>query len=439
MTYIQKFTLGIIFTILSINMLGCSGGETTVSNGPATIQISPALAFDFGTVTEGNMASPLEVIITNIGSQRLDVSNISISDTVSFQLDTMSGTNTCTFSPALPAGESCNIEVTFTPGQFNPSPTVLATTLTINSNDPSTPNKTLDLTGTSEQVSTVLNALNVTINQVDTATCSDVVAYVSVTDQSNFPVEGLQTADFTITEGVTNLGSPTSADTVDIVTEPISIAIVMDNSSSMQDIDIAEMNEAAIDVVGKLAVDDQAEIIKFDKTVSVVQSFTTDNNLLITAINTPFVGSGTALYEALQQAVLDTESQPTERKAVIIITDGADTSSTTATLTDVINAAQAKGIPIFVIALGNFDQNIIDNVLTPLANDTSGELYEAEVAQNFSTIIEQQLTKVLFVDQYILNYASVSTGGTVDLTIDVSDSSRGLSGTSGIKQIPSCP
>ena len=61
MTYIQKFTLSIIFTFLSINMLGCSDGKTTVSPTPPTIQISPALDFDFdfGTITEGNMEHPM--------------------------------------------------------------------------------------------------------------------------------------------------------------------------------------------------------------------------------------------------------------------------------------------------------------------------------------------------------------------------------------------
>ena len=151
------------------------------------------------------------------------------------------------------------------------------------------------------------------------------------------------------------------------------------------------------------------------------------------------VGSGgTALYDAVQIAITDTKDQLTERKAVIVITDGKDKDSATATLGDVINDAQAEGIPIFVIALGDFDQTTIDTVLKPMADDTSGELYEADVAQNFSTIIEQQLTEVLFADQYILNFVSGSGGsGTVDLTIDV-DNSGGLTGTD-LKTVTSCP
>ena len=415
-------------------MLGCSDGKTTVSPTPPTIQISPALDFDFdfGTITEGNMASPLEVVITNVGSQELTVSDIVLSDTDNFQLVTINGTTPCTTTnPRLFTGESCTVEISFTP-QSN---TALATTLTITSDDPNATNKLLNLAGTSEQVDP---NLTVTINQVDTTDTCDVTAYVSVTDQSNFPVEDLSAADFTITEGVTPIGSPTSADIVDLVTKPISIAVVMDNSPSMSDTDIAAMNQAALDVVLELKTGDEVEIIKFAPLVSVVQTFTSDVNLLTAAINTPHFGDGTALYDAIDQAILDTKNQVTERKAIIIITDGEDNSSVTATLNRIIDDAKAEGIPIFVIALGNFDQSIIDTVLEPIATGTSGVFYEADVAQNFSTIIKQQLTEILFVDQYILNYTSGSSGtGTVDLTIDV-DNSAGLTGT-GNKLVPSCP
>jgi len=429
MTYIQKFTLGIIFTFFSINMLGCSGGgSTTVSKSPPTIQLSPALDFDFGIVTEGNMASPLEVVITNVGEQQLDISSISITDTLNFKLDPNSGANPCiNLSTALPAGDNCTVEITFTPNTF---PAALSTELAVNSGN--APNKTLILDGTSEQVS---NALTVTINQVETATC-DVTAYVSVTDQRNFPVEDLSAADFTITEGGINIGSPISSDIVDIVTKPISIAIVMDNSGSMQPIDVTEMNKAATEVIGKLADTDEAEIIKFDKSVFVVEGFTTDKALLTAAIDSPFDGSGTALYDAIQKAITDTKSQLTERKAIILITDGADDGkSSTATLNGVIGDAKAEGIPIFVIALGNFDQTILDDVLEPIASDTSGELYEADVAQNFSTIIEQKLTEVLFVDQYVLNYTS---GGTTNLTIDIDVGNSGVTTGTDSKSVTSC-
>jgi len=433
MTNIQKFTLGIIFTIFSISMLGCSDSKTTVSPTPQTIQISSASNFNFGSVTENSIASPLEVIITNIGSEELNVSKIFILDTGNFKLNPNSGTNYCnTTNQRLFTDESCTIEITFNPAEFTTPPTELTTTLTINSNDPNNAIEILNIAGTSAKVS----ELNVTINQVDTATCN-AVANVSVTDQENFPVEVLKTADFTITESAgTGVNTPTSS-TLGNVTEPISIAIVMDNSSSMSDTDIDAMNQAALGVIDQLnPITDHAEIIKFDATILLKQTFTNDKDLLRTAINTQFDGSGTALYDTLLVAISDTAAT-SGRQAIIVITDGANSTQTNATVNDIINDAQATGIPIYVIALGNIDPKDITDVMGPIATDTSGQLYEADVAQNFTTIIEQKLTKVLFTE-YILKYASGTTGigGNINLTIDVS--TGGLSGSDST-QVPSCP
>ena len=156
--------LGIL--ILSpITFIGCGGGggggdddgggETTTPS----IQVSPSDFFDFGTVTLGNTPAPLEVKVTNDGTERLDISSISLSDSVNFSLNLNGGSNPCaTASPALPVGESCTIEVSFRPTQTDD----FAATLEIASNDPDTPNFQLDLSGKSEQVET----LNVKINQV---------------------------------------------------------------------------------------------------------------------------------------------------------------------------------------------------------------------------------------------------------------------------------
>lgn len=436
MTKIQKLTLAIIFTFLSITILGCSDGKTTISSSPPTIQISPTSTFNFGTITEGNMASPLEVIITNIGSEELNVSKISISDIGNFKLNSNSGTNYCnTTDQRLFTDESCTIEITFTPEQLNTFSADLATTLEIISNDPNTPNKFLNLAGTSEQVS---SKLNVTINQVETATCPNVVAYVSVTDQSNFPVEGLLPANFTVKENGAEVGVPPTGSTVGNVTEPISIAVVMDHSSSMSDSDIIEMNEAASVVIDQLKPTDQAEIIKFDAAILLKQSFTSDKDLLRAAIDTQFFdGSGTALYDTLIVAIDDTATV-SGRKAIIVITDGANSGEPIASVSDITDNAQAVSIPIFVIALGNINPGVITDVMEPIANNTSGALYQADVAQNFRTIIEQQLTKVLFTDQYILNYTSGSSGSGTDVNLTIDASNSGGSGTNS-KLITSCP
>lgn len=428
MKNLQQIAHGILFAFFSIAISGCSEiSDFEIVAPPPAVQISPLTNFDFGMITEGNMASPLEILITNIGTTRLDVSSIALSDATNFQLNTMTGTKPCgTLSPVLLKGESCTIEIAFQAVQTG----TLTATIDITSNDPNSP-KQLTLTGTSEPVDI---SLNVTINQVELAACPQVTAFVSVTDQGNFPIEGLLAADFTITEDSTPVGIPTDSSFVGEVTEPISIALVMDNSSSMQDIDIAEMDKAAIKIIEQLSPLDEAEIIKFDRLVYLEQAFTSDKALLIAAINTVRDSSGTALYDAVQDAVDHTANQISNRKAVIVITDGNDNDST-ASLNGIIANAETKGIPVFVVALGN---NINISALQMIAAGTSGEFYEADVAQNFRTILQQQVSEVLFTDQYILSYDSSSTGGSVvNLTIDATMLGGFTGGDS--RQIMLCP
>lgn len=429
MIRIQWLVYGFLFILFSTGLSGCSDAETNVTVGspPPSLQTSPAIDYKFGTVTVGNLASPLEVLISNNGTQRLDISSISLSDTINFQLDMMNGTDPClTASPALAAGESCTIEIAFQPTQTGD----FTATLDITSNDPDAL-KQIPLIAASEPVNT---SLNVTINQVELAACPEVVAYVSVTDHADFPVEGLLVADFTITEGGAPVGMPADTSFVGEVTEPISIALVMDNSTSMEDIDIAEMDRSALNIIGQLSPLDEVEIIKFDEQVYIEQEFTSDQDLLIAAINQVRDSAGTALYDALQKAVDDTASQTSKRKAVIVITDGNDNSST-AGVNDIIANTETKGIPVFVIALGN---NINIAPLQMITTGSSGEFYEADVAQNLRTILQQQLTEVLFTDQYILSYISSSTGGAVsDLTVDAT-MTGGFSGTDS-RQIMLCP
>lgn len=426
-----RYSTILLFSLVSFALASCSGSGSnntvTGNNAVPKLVISPQSAFNYGAITEGNSASPLEVTLTNNGNRRLDVSSIMLSDMTNYQLNTSTGANSCgTASPAIDAGSSCTVEINFNPTQTGTFPS----TVEITSNDSDSPHQ-LSITGTSEAVAPVMN---VTINQVDLATCPTVTAFVSVTDQNSFPIDGLTINDFTVLEDNASVGSLSDTDQVDVVTKPISIALVMDYSSSMTDIDEAEMESSAIDIVNRLAVDDEVEIIKFDKTVHIEQTFTTNKTDLVTAINSDLNNTGTALYDAIQQAVDDTVLRSNDRKAVIVITDGNDNNSTE-TLNDIIADASSKVIPVFVVALGN-NIDLVD--LGMITSGTSAELYESDVAQNLDTIIEQQLSEVLFTDQYVLVYTSLNTGSGTH-TLEVQATKTGGFSGSDSRVITQCP
>jgi Mg-chelatase subunit ChlD len=72
-------------------------------------------------------------------------------------------------------------------------------------------------------------------------------------------------------------------------------------------------------------------VIGFDKTVTLSQDFTEDLRLLQRSVDTlelgPSMNGGTSLYDALYLAALDKLRNEAGRKAVILISDGDDTTS----------------------------------------------------------------------------------------------------------------
>jgi hypothetical protein len=409
-----------LFLLLAI-MTGCGGGGGGTSGG-STSQGSPSLqvlpsSFDFGTATTNNSPAPLEVTVKNNGTAALRVSGITLSDLSNFALTTNGGRRPCaSASPTIAAADYCTFEVSFQPA----SSAAFSANLRIVSNDATTPQLTLALSGVSEPVAT----LSVRINQIETSCpASDLVtAYVSVIDQGGYPLPNLVQSSFSVDEGGTN--RPLLSSTyVEVAYESIAIAGVMDYSGTMTDqpVAIADMESGFQDLFNGLRTGDLGEVIKFDSEVAVIQAFTSVKAALLTAVTTPFdQGRYTKLYDAAYKAVDDTALQTSPRRAVVITTDGTDEGPSTKSLNDVINNAVAKGVPIFTIGIGS---NINTAVLQQMANDTGGQFFQALTSQNLATIY-QQLTSVLYQKQYILtfNQSQLGAGVTANLRITATSS-----------------
>jgi Ca-activated chloride channel family protein len=426
----------ILFLMPPIVFLGCSGVVSSSSSGsnPTTstspsIQVLPSV-YDFGSVTPGNSPAPLEVEIINNGSAELIVSDIALSDLLHFDLDLSGGSDPCdTATLTIAEEESCTLEVAFRP-QSSDS---FSTTLNISSNDPNTSVLSVPISGSQEEVL----ELNVKINQVETdelCPTATVTAYVSVTDQGGYPVIGLSAIDFKVTEDTTDMGNPGDVSFVEEVTSPISVALVMDYSASITDIEDAvdDMEESTASFISQLGANDEAEIVKFDSEFEVVQDWTSDKDLLTAAIYAPWNRGGlTVLFDAVWKAVDDTASRQKDRKAVIVITDATyDVSEKS--LGNVIHHANDNNVPIFTVGLGDADISILQR----MADDTGGQFYEATTSDNLRTTYNQ-VAEVLLKDQYILTYISgLGIGATGDLKIKATSGAIEREDT---KEITPCP
>lgn len=145
---------------------------------------------------------------------------------------------------------------------------------------------------------------------------------VSVLDREGRFVSGLQQKDFQIYEN----GIAQKVDYFQSVEQPFTVILMIDVSPSTA-YRIDEIHEAAISFVNQLRPNDKVMVLAFDERVHILSEPTNNRNQLRNAIYRAQFGDGTSLYEAVDFAINRELSRIQGRKAVVLFTDGVDTTS----------------------------------------------------------------------------------------------------------------
>jgi Ca-activated chloride channel family protein len=168
----------------------------------------------------------------------------------------------------------------------------------------------------------------------------------TVTDRTGRFVAGLRQSDFTVyDDGVRQEITHFSNERV-----PVSLGIAIDTSGSMA----GERMAAAREALDRLLLDllqpeDEVFVIRFSATPQLVQPWTTDHRETSRRIGRISPAGGTALYDAVADAIPLVQTGQHRKKALLIISDGNDTSSRTSTreLTRLIRESE-----VLVYAIG---------------------------------------------------------------------------------------
>ncbi len=145
---------------------------------------------------------------------------------------------------------------------------------------------------------------------------------VSVLDRDGRFITGLLQKDFQIFEN----GIQQKVEYFQSVEQPFTVILLIDVSPSTQ-FQIEEIHEAAITFINQLRRDDKVQVISFDERVRILSPVTNDRRVLRDAILRTEFGDGTSLYEAVDFVVQRQLKQIQGRKAVVLFTDGVDTTS----------------------------------------------------------------------------------------------------------------
>jgi hypothetical protein len=174
---------------------------------------------------------------------------------------------------------------------------------------------------------------------------------------------------------------------------PISVGLVFDASDSMMGEGNAGAKQGGLQFVENMdSFVDEACVVQFNSDVIIWQYMTTDTVLLKKAVNRlPAVGA-TALWDGIYSGLLLTQTQGSNQcRAVIVLTDGADNSSSR-NLQEVIAYAVAHNIRVFPIGYGD---DIREDQLSHLAQITGGNYYQTPDSSGLSGIY-REISTVLY-------------------------------------------
>jgi len=178
-----------------------------------------------------------------------------------------------------------------------------------------------------------------------------VVLNVTVTDKSGQYIRALKSTDFKVYED----GIEVPANTIvsfGFQDTPYAAVVLLDSSGSMEN-RFTLARSAAIRFLDGLREEDVAAVYRFDSTVERVQEFSGGRDLAPTAYAIRAKGM-TTLNDAIVQASKVLAERPETRKAIVILSDGMDTSSK-ATSNKAVESALAIGASIFAVDMAAID------------------------------------------------------------------------------------
>lgn len=234
---------------------------------------------------------------------------------------------------------------------------------------------------------------------------SIVVLNASITDTSGKAVGGLSQKLFRVFED----GVEQKIELFGAEETPFAAVILLDTSGSME-VRVSSARAAAIQFLSRLRADDKASIYNFSSKVELVQDFSNSRDIREQAFDLKADGM-TALNDAIYKAVEVLSKRPEKRRAIIVLSDGADTFSKTSG-GKALKAALSVNATIYTVDMSSPDLKANEKAqnraaLTNFAEKTGGKYISTPggiaMRDAFTKIVEE------LGSQYTLAYQPSNT------------------------------
>ena len=175
----------------------------------------------------------------------------------------------------------------------------------------------------------------------------------TVTDHYGRYVDSLRRQDFTLYEE----GVPQKIAVFHSEIVPVSVGVAIDTSGSMVD-KIHEAADGLIHFVNTIQPEDDVFLIRFARTVELELDFTANRALFRRAAHRLRARGSTRLYDALAEALDKVRSGRHQKKAIVLITDGNDTSSYVG-FEEVLEMARRSEVLVYAMGIGHGHRDLL--------------------------------------------------------------------------------
>jgi len=163
--------------------------------------------------------------------------------------------------------------------------------------------------------------------------------------------------------------------------QPFTVALVLDMSYSSV-FKLQDIQSAAKKFVAQLRPDDRVMVISFAEKPIVLCEATGDRRILGMAIDGAKIGSGTGLYTTLDMVLNEKLAKVEGRKAVVLFSDGVDTSNELETAESVRRDISESDAVIYSIRYNTYDDVQKSRRTTaPIQYDEDDKPYTVEARQ----------------------------------------------------------
>jgi Ca-activated chloride channel homolog len=224
-----------------------------------------------------------------------------------------------------------------------------------------------------------------------------VEVHVNVTDDRDRPIGNLTKSNFNLVED--RVRQDISVFKHEDL--PVSLGLVIDNSRSIEPRK-QRLDAAALSFVRKSNPEDETFIVHFDNEVRLDQDFTSSIADLEKSLanSTPF--GQTAIYDALILALDHMENAKQQKRAILLITDGIDNSSTH-TLAEAIDATKRAHVAVYTVGLlSQSGGQQAEDALIEIAEASGGGAFFPQNVDQAHMVMERVARDLR--EQYTLGY-----------------------------------